>query len=170
MIGVYQANAMVKVAELSEISVQEIKEALAEKKVGVGRELYPILCDQPMAPAVNAEESTVRSYASNVIAKVEDALGIKYDEAVKGAVTEYFVLDRKRYGSSIEQIVERSLSVLAMYPGAEKGSFLWFLMETIKRQLMGVYIKDTKFLPELKILIEEIKKTSAAYDLYAAEL
>ena len=57
MIGVYQANAMVKVAELSEISVQEIKEALAEKKVGVGRELYPILCDQPMAPAVNAEES-----------------------------------------------------------------------------------------------------------------
>ena len=46
----------------------------------------------------------------------------------------------------------------------------WFLMEDLKRQLMGIYAYDHTRIEDLKALITEVLKTEDAYNYYIAGL
>ena len=46
----------------------------------------------------------------------------------------------------------------------------WFLMEDLKRQLMGIYAYDSTRIEDLKALISEVLKTEDAYNNYVVGL
>ena len=74
MFGVNQAIIVTRIAEMKEISINEIKNALEESKSSKGKELYYIMCAQPMQQVVECTEVELRAYANSLIKKVEEQL------------------------------------------------------------------------------------------------
>ena len=62
MFGVNQAIIVTRIAEMKEISIDEIKNALEESKSSKGKELYYIMCAQPMQPVVECTEAELQAY------------------------------------------------------------------------------------------------------------
>lgn len=170
MFGVNQAIIVTRIAEMKEISIDEIKNALEESKSSKGKELYYIMCAQPMQPVVECTEAELQAYANSLIKKVEEATGIKYDERTKSAVVGFFIFDRKRNAESIDKVISYCLKVLDAHKDCVENTMEWFLMEDLKRQLMGIYAYDSTRIEDLKALINEVLKTEDAYNNYVVGL
>lgn len=167
MFDLYQIILVVKIAELSEVTESDIQNVLKEKVVFSGKELYPILCNQPMAIVVEATDSKLEEYSKDIISKVEKVVGQVYDTITKQIVVDYFVLNSKRSLESIDKIISRSKNIINKYTELQEGSLGWFLVESVKRQLMSVYTQNPSYLVELKKLIVEVQKTEEAYTICA---
>ena len=169
MFGVNQAIIVTRIAEMKEISINEIKNALEESKSSKGKELYYIMCAQPMQQ-VECTEVELRAYANSLIKKVEEATGSNYDESTKSAVVDFFIFDRKRNIDGIDKVISYCLKVLDAHKACRENTMEWFLMEDLKRQLMGIYAYDHTRIEDLKALITEVLKTEDAYNYYIAGL
>lgn len=170
MFGVNQAIIVTKIAEMKEISIEEIKNALEEQKSAKGKELYAIMCAQPMQQVVESTEDELRAYANALIEKVEAAAEQEYDESTKSAVVDFFLFDRKRSIEGIDKVISRCVAVLEAHKGCKANTMEWFLMEDLKRQLMGIYAYDHTHIEDLKALIAEVLSTEDAYNAYTAGL
>ena len=170
MFGVNQAIIVTRIAEMKEISINEIKNALEESKSSKGKELYYIMCAQPMQQVVECTEVELRAYANSLIKKVEEATGSNYDESTKSAVVDFFIFDRKRDIDVIDKVISYCLKVLDAHKACRENTMEWFLMEDLKRQLMGIYAYDHTRIEDLKALITEVLKTEDAYNYYIAGL
>lgn len=155
---------------MKEISINEIKNALEESKSSKGKELYYIMCAQPMQQVVECTEVELRAYANSLIKKVEEATGSNYDESTKSAVVDFFIFDRKRNIDGIDKVISYCLKVLDAHKACRENTMEWFLMEDLKRQLMGIYAYDHTRIEDLKALITEVLKTEDAYNYYIAGL
>ena len=170
MFGVNQAIIVTKIAEMKEISGDEIKNALEEQKSAKGKELYAIMCAQPMQQVVECTENELRAYARALIEKVEEAVGQKYDESTKSAVVDFFLFDRMRGIEGIDKVIARCVAVLEAHKNCKENTMEWFLMEDLKRQLMGIYAYDHTHIEDMKDLINEVLNTEDAYNAYTAGL
>lgn len=170
MFGVNQAIIVTRIAEMKEISIDEIKNALEESKSSKGKELYSIMCAQPMQQVVECTEDELRAYANALIKKVEEVTGINYDESTKSAVVDFFIFDRKRNIDGIDKVISYCLKILDAHKACRENTMEWFLMEDLKRQLMGIYAYDHTRIEDLKALITEVLKTEDAYNYYIAGL
>lgn len=119
MFGVNQAIIVTRIAEMKEISINEIKNALEESKSSKGKELYYIMCAQPMQQVVECTEVELRAYANSLIKKVEEATGSNYDESTKSAVVDFFIFDRKRNIDGIDKVISYHHPVFEADPPQE---------------------------------------------------
>lgn len=167
MFGVYQAILTVKVAELEKITVDDVKNVLAETPCFSGKELYPILCKQVMAIVVDVTDSVLEEYAKATIATVEQATGRTYTEATKTATTDFFVINCRQGIENVDSLIVRCLKMIKKYAKVSENTFEWFLVESVKRQLMAIYSRDSKYLSQLKDIILQVQETEEKFNTYA---
>ena len=83
---------------------------------------------------------------------------------------DFFIFDRKRNIDGIDKVISYCLKVLDAHKACRENTMEWFLMEDLKRQLMGIYAYDHTRIEDLKALITEVLKTEDAYNYYIAGL
>lgn len=167
MFGLYQAILTAKVAELKEITVDDVKSVLNETPCFSGKELYPILCKQAMSIVVDFDDSVLEKYAKTTITTVEQAIEKTYTETTKAATVDFFVINSRRNTESIDSFIIRCLKMIEKYASMPENTFEWFLVETVKRQLLTVYSRDSKYLSQLKETIIKIQETEKKFNTYS---
>ena len=167
MFGLYQAIITAKIAELKEITVDDVKNVLNETPCFSGKELYPILCKQSMSIVVNFDDSILEKYAKTTITTVEQATEKTYTKITKAATVDFFVINSRRNTEDADSFIVRCLKMIEKYASVSENTFEWFLVETVKRQLMAVYSRDSKYLSQLKEIIIKVQETKEKFDTYS---
>ena len=94
MLGVYIADAIVHIQELTEIDLDTMKEAIEEYNCNPETAPYHILCSAIPKDCENRPRYC-EGLCKKTIDIIENATGISYSDTLKDIVSDFFALMRK---------------------------------------------------------------------------
>lgn len=122
MLGVYIADAIVHVQELTEIDLDTMKGAIEEYNCNPETAPYHILCSAIPKDCEKIDPDIAKDYAKKTIDIIENATGIFYSDTLKDIVSDFFALMRKKYAGEIEKHILDIENIVEKYNGVSVGT------------------------------------------------
>ena len=164
MLGVNIADVIVRVSELREIDLDTMKKAIEEANCKPEVAPFHILYSTIAKDCEKIESNVAKSYAESVFDVIEEATGIIYSEQFRKAIIDCFALLRQNSEGAIDEYISDVEHVVDKYSDAPVGTIVWFVMEILKRELLGMYAGRIGYLAKLKALVEDVKPMDEQYN------
>lgn len=166
---VTMANVASKIACLEEVECSDIRECIEENKIKAEYAPYYILVYYLIQSDATDSCDNLTTYAQDIVAKIEAITGVHYSENFKGIVVDFFIAFRKVEEYAIDERITELESIVQKYSGLTVGTIEWFLVEFIKRELIGRYANDIKYITKMKNLIREVYPNRAAFSSFSSK-
>lgn len=170
MFGISMANVSVKIAELKDIATDEIQECIDEGNIKPEYAPYYILVYYSTQSKISESRSNLLTYCSNIVNVIEAATGITYDDNFKNVVIDFFIAFRSIENIDIDKRIEELEGIISKYKNLTVGSIEWFLIEFMKRELLGRYAGDAKYFEKMKLLVAESSPTDNIYKEFSSQV
>ena len=163
-------NVSVKIAELKDIAIDEIQECIDEGNIKPEYAPYYILVYYSTQSKISESRSNLLTYCSNIVNVIEAATGITYDDNFKNVVIDFFIAFRSIENIDIDKRIEELEGIISKYKNLTVGSIEWFLIEFMKRELLGRYAGDAKYFEKMKLLVAESSPTDNIYKEFSSQV
>lgn len=170
MLGVAMADVATKIACLEEVDADTLKACIEENEIKSEYAPYYVLVYYLIQSDVVDSYDNLVDYAQNIISKIETITGIHYDESFKGIVIDFFIAFRKLENFSVDERIMELESIVQKYKETTVGTIEWFLVEFIKRELLGRYANNIKYIGKMKSLIAETYPHNEEFKSFSSKL
>lgn len=170
MFGISLASVSIKIAELKDITVDEVKGCIEENDIKPEYAPYYILVYYSIQSKIPDSRNNLLTYGSNVISIIEEATGLTYNNNFKNIVVDFFIAFRSVENIDIDKRIEELEGIIDKYEDLAVGSIEWFLIEFMKRELLGRYAGDVKYFEKMKNLVAESSPTDNIYKEFSSHL
>ena len=170
MFGISMANVAIKIAELKDVTVDEINGCIEESNIKPEYAPYYILVYYSTQSKISESRSDLLTYCTNIVSVIEEATGIAYDDNFKNIVIDFFIAFRFIENIDADRRIEELEEIINKYENLTVGSIEWFLIEFMKRELIGRYAGDAKYFEKMKLLVAESSPTDNIYKAFSSQV
>lgn len=163
MIGVNNADVIVKVNELQDIDPGTLLNALEEMHCGYENAPFYILFYNVAKDEEKVDAKEAEAYAAKTFDFISETTGIVYSEQFKNAIVDSFVLMRDGNFFTLDERIAAIEKLVEKYKDAKVGSIVWFMMEYMKRDLLGLCSVGSGYISKMKEMIAEVKPNDSVY-------
>lgn len=170
MFGISMANVSIKIAELKDVTVDEINGCIEESNIKPEYAPYYILVYYSTQSKISESRGDLLTYCTNIVSVIEEATGIAYDDNFKNIVIDFFIAFRFIENIDADRRIEELEEIINKYENLTVGSIEWFLIEFMKRELIGRYAGDAKYFEKMKLLVAESSPTDNIYKAFSSQV
>lgn len=157
------AEIILQIRDLQDIKEETILGAIEELGCSIeDAPFYIIFCNTENT-GEDIDAVVAKKYAEDILLKIGSATGLKYSKIVSSIIVDSFILKRCETDVSIDEKVNLFETFINKYDGFVPGTSSWFIVESIKRDLLVLYSCSGKHLNKARELIYSIEKENAIY-------